>query len=136
MVGTVTVVLWLLEAPAAMVPVAWALPTLLLLVPYEVEEVVMRTCEFELAAVPVPLLRICQLTESDPPAVTLLLPRVTLIGWTSAVAATLVAIATRIRQGNTAIHWPLRPPEHTVALARRAIRSLMAPCPKSSLVGG
>ena len=87
MLGTVTVACWLTVPPAATAPVAWALPTLFADVPKLAWLVVMRTCEFELAAAPVPLLRTCQLTDSEPPGATLLLPSVTLCGCTSTVAA-------------------------------------------------
>ena len=52
----------------------------------------MRTCELEVPAGPVPLFLICQLTNNDPPAVTLLLPGVTFSGCTSTVVATAVTV--------------------------------------------
>ena len=71
---------WLIVDPAPIDPVAWGLPTLLDGLPHDELDVVIRTCEFDVPAVPVPLFRICQLTPSDPPAVTLLELRVTFRG--------------------------------------------------------
>lgn len=98
-VGAVTVALWLIVAPAAIVPVARGLPTLFVEFPYPLlaPDVVMRTCELDVPAVVVPLLRICQVTESEPPGETLPLPRVTLSGCTSTVAR-----AGALRMVNTA----------------------------------
>jgi hypothetical protein len=99
--GTVTVVLWLIVAPAPIDPVACGLPTLFDGVPYPPAafEVVIRTCEFEVLAAPLPLLRICQLTDSDPPGATLLLPSVTFKGCTSTVAT--AAVTAQAQMSNT-----------------------------------
>ena len=92
-VGTVTVVLWLIVAPAPMLPVACAVPTLLAELPELAFELVMRTCEFDVPATPVPLFLICQLTLIEPPAATELDPNVTFNGCTSTVVATVTVNA-------------------------------------------
>ncbi len=53
--------------------------------PWYVLDVLIRTCEFDVAAVPVPLFRICQSTPNEPPDDTLLGLRVTFNGCTSTV---------------------------------------------------
>ena len=87
--GAVTLVLWVIVTPDPIEPVALGLATLLVELPYPLEalDVVIRTCEFDVPAVPVPLFRICQLTLSDPPATTLLGLRDTFNGCTSTVVA-------------------------------------------------
>ena len=103
--GAVTLVLWVIVTPDPIEPVALGLPTLLDELPYDTLDVVIRTCEFDVPAVPVPLFRICQLTPSDPPVTTLLGLRDTFNGCTSTVLAAVTVKAAETAKSLLIFVW-------------------------------
>ena len=66
---------------------------------------VIRACEFDEPAVPVPLFRICQFTPRDPPAVTLLELRVTFRGWTSTVVGAVTVNEAETAKSLAVLVW-------------------------------